>query len=76
MLDQLSTKIRPNKKYKTDRAELDGSGLVDGLLLSGVFKSPWHVDFKKGIKLLTEKMPTKDAKALVKYYKDEYQKII
>ena len=27
MLDQLSTKIRPNKKYKTDRKELDGSGI-------------------------------------------------
>ena len=27
MLDQLSTKIRPNKKYKTDRKELDGGSL-------------------------------------------------
>ena len=24
MIDQLSTKIRPNKKYKTDRKDLDG----------------------------------------------------
>ena len=27
MLDQLSTKIRPNKKYKTDRKDLDGGSL-------------------------------------------------
>ena len=26
-LDQLSTKVRPNKKYKTDRKELDGRGI-------------------------------------------------
>ena len=26
-LDQLSTKIRPNKKYKTDRKDLDGKGV-------------------------------------------------
>ena len=26
-LDQLSTKIRPNKKYKTDRKDLDGEAL-------------------------------------------------
>ena len=26
MLDQLSTKVRPNKKYVTDRKDLDGSG--------------------------------------------------
>ena len=26
MLNQLSTKIRPNKKYRTDRKELDGGG--------------------------------------------------
>ena len=25
-LDQLSTKIRPNRKYKTDRKDLDGAG--------------------------------------------------
>ena len=51
-LDQLSTKIRPNKKYKTDRTELDGSGIIDGVLKSGVFESPWQIDVKKGIKLL------------------------
>ena len=26
-MDQLSTKIRPDKKYKTDRKDLDGSGI-------------------------------------------------
>ena len=26
-LDQLSTKIRPNRKYKTDRKDLDGAGV-------------------------------------------------
>ena len=54
-LDQFSTKIRPNKNYKTDRADLDGAGLLDGLLTSGVFGSPFHVDYKKGIELLTAK---------------------
>ena len=29
MLDSLSTKIRPNKKYITDREDLDGSGVWD-----------------------------------------------
>lgn len=26
LLDQLSTKVRPNKKYETDRRDLDGAG--------------------------------------------------
>ena len=26
-LDELSTKVRPNEKYKTDRPELDGKGI-------------------------------------------------
>ena len=81
-LDQLSTKIRPNKKYKTDRKDLDGSGIIDGLLTSGIAGSPWHVDYKKGIKLITDpelwapvnKMPVGDAKKLVQYYKDQYKK--
>ena len=47
-LDELSTKIRRNKKYKTGRAEFDGAGLIDDLLTSGVFGSPNHVDYKKG----------------------------
>ena len=35
-LDQLSTKVRPKKKHKTDRKDLDGSGVIDSLLTSGV----------------------------------------
>ena len=31
-LDQLPTKIRLNKKYKTDRKDLDCKGIMDGLL--------------------------------------------
>ena len=81
-LDHLSTKIRPNRKYKTDRKDLDGAGIIDGLLTSGVKGSPWQVDIKKGIKLITDpelwapvnKMPVADAKKLVQYYKDQYQK--
>lgn len=45
VLDQFSIKITPNKNYKTDRADLDGDGLLDGLLTSGVFGSPFHVDY-------------------------------
>ena len=81
-MDQLLTKVRPNKKYKTDRKDLDGGGLVDSALTSGVFGSPFLVDFKKGYKVLTDpglfapvrKMPKGDAIALVKYYKEEYKK--
>ena len=81
-LDQLSTKIRPKKNYKTKRKDLDGAGLLDSALTSGVFGSPFHVDFKKGFKLLTdpelfaktEKMPEKDARALIRYYKDQCKK--
>ena len=28
MFDQLSTKVRPNQRYKTDRPDLDGAGLI------------------------------------------------
>ena len=80
-LDQLSTKIRPKKKYKTNRKDLDGAGIIDGLLKSGVAGSPWQVNYKKGIKLLTDpelwapvnKMPVNDAKKLVQWYKDQYK---
>ena len=48
-LDQLSTKVRPKKNYKTNRKDLDGAGILDGLLTSGVFGSPFHVDYKKRI---------------------------
>ena len=70
MLAQLSTKIRPNIKYKTDRKDLDGGSLIGSLLTSGVQGSPWQVDIKKGIQLLTDpelfapvnKIPVEDAK--------------
>ena len=68
-LDQLSTKIRPNKKYKTDRKDLDGTGIVNGLLTSGVAGSPWHELWAS-----VDRMPVNDAKKLVQYYKDQYKK--
>ena len=46
-LDQLSTKLRPKIQYKTDRKDLDGSGVIDSLLTSGVKGSPSQVDLKK-----------------------------
>ena len=49
--DQLATKIRVNKKYKTDKKDLDCKGIMDGLLKSGIFGSPWIVDYKEGYKL-------------------------
>ena len=81
-LNQLSTKIRPKKNYKTNRKDLDGAGIVNSALTSGAFGSPYHVDFKKGFQLLTDpdlfKQPSgdeiKDAKARVKYYKEQYKK--
>ena len=69
-LDQLSTKTRPKKNYKTNRKDLDGAGLLDSALTSGVFGSPFHVDYKKGLELLTApdlfKTPTKQEKADMK----------
>ena len=53
-LNQLSTKIRPNRKYKTDRKDLDGGSLIDKGLKSGILGSPWQVDYKKGLKLLMD----------------------
>ena len=80
-LDQLSTKVRPNRRYKTDRNDLDGRGIIDSALTSGFQGGPWHVDAKKGIKFLTDpelfaptgKMPVGDAKKLVQYYKNSYK---
>ena len=31
VMDQLSTKVRPKNKYKTNRPELDGGNIVDDL---------------------------------------------
>lgn len=39
MLDQLSTKVRPKKKYKTDRKDLDG-GPVDIHKMIGKLPKP------------------------------------
>ena len=39
LLDSLSTKIRPNRKYKTDRKDLDGSG-IDAHKLIGYLPKP------------------------------------
>lgn len=47
--DQLLTKIRPNIKYETVRPDLGGSGIMDGLLKSGVFGSPYSADLKKRV---------------------------
>ena len=77
-IDQLSSKVRPDKKYKTDRKDLDGSGIIDSLLTSGVKGSLWQVDLKKGFSLISDpelwapvnKMPVADAKKLVQQYKD------
>ena len=44
-MDQLSTKVRPNIRYKTDRKDLDGAGLIDSALTSGIFGSPFQFDF-------------------------------
>ena len=81
-MDQLSTKVRPKKRYKTNRKDLDGAGLIDDALKSGVYGSPFQVDLKKGYKLITDpdlfapvyKIPKEEALAKVKYYKDEYKK--
>ena len=39
MLDQLSTKVRPNQRYKTDRPDLDGAG-IDLHATIGKFPKP------------------------------------
>ena len=80
-LDQLLTKVRPNIRYKTDRKDLDGCGIIDSALTSGFQGGPWHVDIKKGIKLLTdpelfaptEKMPVADAKKIVSILQGQLQ---
>ena len=45
-IDQLSTAIRPKKKYKTNRKDLDGAGLLSNLAY-GFNYAPWTIP-KKG----------------------------
>ena len=78
-LDQLSTKIRPKRKYKTDRKNLDGAGIIDKALKSGVAGSPWQVDYKKGFELMTDpnlfkgpSLSKEQMKENVKRYKQMY----
>ena len=79
-LNQLSTKIRPKKKYKTNRKDLDGAGIIDEALTSGIAGSPWQVDYKKGFQLLTDptlfkgpKLSKKQMIENVKHYKELYK---
>ena len=79
-LDQLSTKIRPNRKYKTDRKDLDGAGIIDKALKSGVAGIPWQVGYKKGFELLTDpnlfigpSLSKEQMKENVKRYKQMYK---
>ena len=46
-IDQLSTAIRPKKKYKTNRKDLDGGGLLSNLAY-GFNYAPWTRPPKKG----------------------------
>lgn len=75
-LDQLSTKVRPDIKYKTDRMDLD----------SDLYKGEWlpipfpFVDWKKGWDVLTApgvftpaKVSAKEGRALVAEYKRQYK---
>ena len=41
-LDQLSTKIRPNKKYKTNRKDLDGGALDINKLIDQKQDGPYQ----------------------------------
>ena len=79
-LNQLSTKIRPKKKYKTDRKDLDGAGIIDKALKSGIASSPWQVNYKKGFELLTDpnlfkgsNLSEEQMKENVKRYKQLYK---
>ena len=77
-------KILASQTFKGVKDNVDyyrGGNIIDSLLTSGVKGSPWQVDIKKGVKLLTDpelwapvnKMPVADAKKLVQYYKDQYK---
>ena len=48
MLDQLSTKVRPNQRYKTDRPDLDGAGF-DIHAAIGKLPKPKRLDIAWGI---------------------------
>ena len=48
MLDQLSTKVRPNQRYKTDRPDLDGAGF-DIHAAIGKFRNQKRVGHYRGI---------------------------
>ena len=48
MLNQLSTKVRPNQRYKTDRPDLDGAGF-DIHAAIGKFPKPKKVGHCQGI---------------------------
>ena len=79
-LNQLSTKIRPKRKFKTDKKDLDGAGLIDKIMKSGVAGSPWQVDYKKGLELLSDptlfkgpNLSKEQMKENVKNYKQLYE---
>ena len=46
-IDQLSTAIRPKKKYKTNRKDLDGGGVAVSNLAYGFNYAPWTRPPKK-----------------------------
>ena len=51
MLDQLSTKFRPNSKYKTDRKDLDGGAIDVQNLLNQKWLPEFHMRTWKGKKI-------------------------
>ena len=50
MLDQLSTSVRPNKRYKTDRKDLDGGAIDVQNLLNQKWLPEFHMRTLKGKK--------------------------
>ena len=47
-IDQLSTAIRPKRNYKTNRKDLDGSGVAVSNLAYGFNYAPWTRPPQKG----------------------------
>ena len=41
MLDQISTKVRPNRRHKTDRPDLDGAGIEIHSAIGKLPKPKW-----------------------------------